>query len=152
MARRNHPHKPAYTLGTLFLLIAACGVLFGLLSPLVRGPDRAEPDELVIAAVAGGSLLALVGAILGLFQFARGRGVLWGICVGGALGVLYGPLILVPPEGFPSLLSTGFGGAVLIVALAAMVRWHSARRPPNESRREAGCPAPGRHPLDPNPP
>ena len=147
-----NPRKQGYSLGTLFLLIAACGVAVGLFSPLVRGSDRAEPDELVVAAIVGGALLALVGVILGCFQFSRGRGVLWGICVGGALGVLYGPLILVPPEDSRSVLSVALGGAVLIVALAALVRWHSTRRPPNGSRREAGSPPPGRHPLDPSQP
>jgi hypothetical protein len=130
-------------------LTAACGVIFGLIAPLVQDANS-EPGKLFVAAIVGGLVLAFIGAMLGLLHHNRLRGALWGVCVGGGLGLLYGPLMFVPPEYFPFVLSTAFGGAVVIVALAVVIRSNSAQSPTGRSRNEAEIESVRRHPLDPD--
>ena len=84
-----NPSSPSrgYPLSALFLLVTASGVVLAMVTPIFRGPQEAGWTELLIASIAGGVLLSLLGLFLGLFHYSRWRGVL----VGRALGRSPGP-------------------------------------------------------------
>lgn len=126
-----------YPLSSLLLLVTACAVIVAVVAPILRGPQPAGLGELLAAAIFGGTALAVLGLILGLFHYSRWRGVLWGVPLGGVLGVLLGPLIFVPPASFPEVLATAIGGALVIVGVAAVARLTNALPKPD---REAGSP------------
>lgn len=142
-----------YPLSALLLLVTASAVVMAVAAPILRGPRQAGLVELVAASIAGGVLLGGLGLLLGLFHYSRWRGVLWGGLLGGVLGLLLGPLIFVTPAGFPEVLLTAVGGALVIVGVAAVARLTSVSP---ESHRAAGDPfqetengaaAGRRHPL-----
>jgi peptidoglycan/LPS O-acetylase OafA/YrhL len=118
-----------YPLSALFLLVTASGVVLAMVTPVFRGPQEAGWTELLIASIAGGGLLSLVGLLLGLFHYSRWRGVLSGGLLGAVLGLLLGPLIFASPSSLPLVLLSSLGGAVVIVAVAAVARLTSAPPP-----------------------
>jgi hypothetical protein len=150
MADAKRSSERGYPLSTLFLLIAAVAVLLGMVAPALHRPaQELHWDELFGASLSSGMGLALVGFCVGLFQHRRWRGAWWGVLLGGVLGMLSGPIVAVPWSGFPQVLLSSLCGALLVVGVAAAIRWNSGRTPP-----PAACDAAPakRHPLDPDGP
>jgi len=137
-----HPHRVdrGYSLGTLFLLTAACAAVLALVTPLLRS---AVSDEIGLSGVGG--------LIVGFFHFSRLKGTLLGILLGITLGTFSGPLIFLPPEDFSMLFALAAGGVALLLGLAVAIRLGS------DGWRKAGLRVepqhrfePKRHPLDPD--
>lgn len=151
----SRPDDRGFPLSTLFLLIAACGVVLGMIAPLARGRlgYGVGGQELVLASIGGSVLLMVTGAIVGSFQQSRLRGVAWGVLAGGLLGLAFGPAIFIPPRDFPIVMLTAVGGAVIILVVAAVIRCNSAAGKTTKPRLivEADVVEPKRHPLDPDP-
>jgi hypothetical protein len=127
-ANQSSPSR-GYPLSSLFLLVTASGVVLAMVTPIVRGPQDAGLTELLIASLAGGGVLSLLGVFLGLFHYSRWRGVLSGVLLGGALGLLLGPLIFASPASLPFTLLSALGGAAVIVGVGAVARLTSAPPP-----------------------
>lgn len=127
-ANRSSPSR-GYPLSALFLLVTASGVVLAMVTPIFRGPQEAGLTELLIASIAGGVLLSLLGLFLGLFHYSRWRGALSGVLLGGALGLLLGPLVFAPPASLPLVLLSALGGAVVILGVGAVARLTSAPPP-----------------------
>jgi hypothetical protein len=66
--------------------------------------------------------LAVLGLFLGLFHYSRWRGVLWGVPLGGVLGLLIGPMVFISPTSMPLVLLNSLGGAVVILGVGAAAR------------------------------
>ena len=152
--RSTHRVDQGYTLGTLFLLIAACAAVLALVTPLIR--SRVGEDiglsEFAVSVALGGLLLGAIGVFVGLFHYARLPGALMGLLMGIALGACAGPLVLVPVEELPVILALAAGGFALIVGMAAALRrgsdgWRKSDLPVKRRRATE----PKRHPLDPDP-
>ena len=111
-----------YPLSALFLLVTASGVVLAMVAPVLRGPCEAGTEELLGAAIAGSLTLGLLGLFLGLFHYSRWRGVLWGVLLGGVLGLLIGPMAFISPTSLPFVLLNSLGGAVVILGIAAVSR------------------------------
>jgi hypothetical protein len=130
-AANSNPSSPSrgYPLSALFLLVTASGVVLAMVTPIFRGPQEAGWTELLIASIAGGVVLSLLGLFLGLFHYSRWRGMLSGVLLGGVLGLLLGPLVFASPASLPLVLLSALGGAVVIVAVGAVARLTSAPPP-----------------------
>jgi hypothetical protein len=154
--KHNSLHR-GYPLNTLFLLIAASAVVTGMIAPLARGRSSYSfgGNEVIGSAILGWAVLTIVGAVVGLFHHSRLHGSLWGIMVGGLLGVIFGPVILIPARDFSLVLLTSFGGGAVILATGTVIRLttdYSRTAPRSEGRVfEAPVVEPKRHPLDPDP-
>lgn len=156
MSRASHSHRvdQGYTLGTLFLLIAACASVLALVTPLVRSHVGEEIglSEFAISVICGGLSFGAIGLLVGLFHFSRLHGSLLGLLLGITLGTFAGPLVFVPIEELAWLLLIAVGGCALVLGLAVANRvgshgWHKAGSRV-ESRKMVEAP---RHPLDPDP-
>ena len=158
VASRKRTRHRGYSLGTLFLLVAACAVAIGMVAPVLRGGVRVGTEEIVEASIVTGLLALLIGALVGLFHQSRLRGVGWGVIVGGLIGLICGPIAYIPPEGFSFVFTTAVGGSLLVVCTAAAVRLSSSDRfvedeyiDPGDGIVTAVVVQPKRHPLDPDP-
>ena len=146
------PSNRGYPLSALFLLVTASGVVLAMVAPVLRGPREAGWAELLSASIAGGVALGLLGLVLGLFHYSRWRGVLWGVPLGGVLGLLIGPMVFISPTSMPFVLLNSLGGAVVILGIAAVARLTFA--PPASAagspfqETENGAALTRRHPLD----
>jgi hypothetical protein len=153
----KHTVRRGYPLNTLFLLIAACAVVAGMVAPLVRGNlgRGIGVGEVVVSGIVGGILLAGIGALVGLFHYSRVNGASWGVLVGALLGAVFGPALFIPPKEFSLVLGTSIGGAVLVVAVAAAIRlttdYGRTREVVDDDVVQAEEVKPKRHPLDPDP-
>ena len=154
MAADSRPPSGGYPLSTLFLLIAAAAVVLGMAAPAVHhGREKLDTLTLLGTTLTSGMSMAALGGVLGLFHHRRGRGFLWGIVVGSALGLLAGPLAWVPQESFPQVLVSALGGAALVVGVATAIRLSSrgVRAPAAPTAPAAFAEKPKkRHPLDPD--
>lgn len=155
----KHTLRRGYPLNTLFLLIAACAVATAMVAPLVRGSIGREIGvmEAALSCIAGGIVLAGIGALVGLFHYSRVNGASWGVLVGALLGALFGPSLFIPPKDFSLVLGTSVGGAILILGIAAAIRlttdYGRTREivdDPDDVVQEEEI-KPKRHPLDPDP-
>ena len=149
----NRPSSSrGYPLSALFLLVTAAGVVLAMVAPVVRGPREAGFGEMLGAAIVGGVALSLLGSVLGLFHYSRWRGVLWGLLLGGVLGLFLGPMMFLPPTSLPLVLLNSLGGAVVIICVGAVARLTfvpAAPAPgsPFQETENGAAPA-RRHPLD----
>ncbi len=109
--------QSGYPLGALFVLLAACAVVSALLSPVAHAVvDGNIPlSQLVWSCLIGGIVLAMIGAVIGLYHYRPVRGFGWGVLTGGALGLLLGPLMLAPPESLGSLVTVSLGGSIVLL-------------------------------------
>jgi uncharacterized membrane protein HdeD (DUF308 family) len=158
VASNNRTAHSGYSLGTLFLLIAACAVAIGMVTPVLRGDVRAGVEDIVGTTIFTGVLTLLIGGLVGLFHHARFRGAGWGVIVGGLIGVLCGPVAYVPAQQSAFLFTTAVGGSMLVIGIAAVIRLTTSAR-----RQENGPTEPvdgvvtavvvqaKPHPLDPDP-
>jgi hypothetical protein len=87
-----------------------------------------------------------------LFHYSRWRGVLWGVPLGGVLGLLIGPMVFISPASMPLVLLSSLGGAAVLVGVGALARLTSAppaTAPGNPFQEtENGAALTRRHPLD----
>jgi len=149
--------RRGYPLNTLFLLIAASAVVFGMIAPLARGRMAygVGGNQVIGSAILGWMVLSAVGAFVGLFHHSRLHGSLWGIMVGGLLGVIFGPVILIPAKDFSLVLMTSFSGGAVILAIGTFIRLTTdySRTVQSNERGvvESSVVEPKRHPLDPDP-
>jgi hypothetical protein len=144
-----------YSLGTLFVLIAACAVLLSLTALLAQDRNRLEhlAEPLAGSAVSMLVLGAILGTVLGLFHHRRLSGAGWGALTGGLVGAFSAPILFIPAAAFPGLLATAIVGSVLVVGTAAVLRLQAGRmteaRPSDPG--ESPFAPPKTHPLDPDP-
>lgn len=118
-----------FPLVSLFILVALCGILLGMVVPLGREIDRdqvALPDVLA-ASFFGMLILSFIGMLVSLYVHRRLSGILVGAIVGGFLGILAGPVCLVPRESFSHLLVVGLAGSIALLGIAAGSRFISGR-------------------------
>ena len=122
------PNRRAFPLNILFVITAGCAILSALLTPLLRSLAGGSIGalEASFACVGGGLFGGFIGAIVGVYHYRRGRGLMWGLLVGLLIGCALGPLSLVPVKAAPSLIGLSIAGAMLLVAIAAAFRF-SAR-------------------------
>lgn len=139
--------------------MAACAVVVGMVSPILRGQMRVGGGELFASALIGCGVMIILGLFVGLFHSSRANGIGWGVVVGSLLGMVCGPLMFVPPNEFPFVFVTAIGGSVMILLVAVFIRLStSARAPLNPSLAspkeaapvEAAVVKPKRHPLAPD--
>ncbi len=104
--------------------MAACSVVAALVAPLSRalGAGAVSLTAAAQASACGAILVMLMGAVIGLYHHRPGRGLGWGILVGGGIGMVMGPVVLTPQDAFSSLLTMSIGGAVALLAVAAIFR------------------------------
>ena len=118
-------HHKTYPLSFLFVLVTICAVGAGILANLISAFNGATigTNQLQQTLVAGGFCGAILGFIMGCYRVDRGSGIF--IC--GALGTMIGAvatcLYHVPADAFAKLLAAQIGGAVLILFLAAILRF-----------------------------
>ncbi len=114
----------SFPLSALFILMAACSVVAALVAPLSRavGSGKVSLAAAAEASACGAVLVMLMGAVIGLYHHRPGRGLGWGIVTGGGIGMVMGPVVLSPQSAFPSLLTMSLGGAVALLAVAALFR------------------------------
>jgi hypothetical protein len=156
---RNRSVHRGYSLNTLFLLMAACAVVVGMVTPILRRQVRVGGEELLGSALVGGLVMLAIGWFIGVFHYSKGNGIGWGLIVGGLLGMICGPIMFIPPERFPFIFLTSIGGSVLILGLAFAIRMSHSIRPPETPPEtpeqtepvQATVVKPKRHPLDPDP-
>lgn len=104
------------------MLLAVCGVLFGLVSPMVRLiisgqlPWTAVPVAIPSALVGSG-----IGFVFGLFHIRRGLGAGMGAVAGLAVGALAGWLLVMPERQFFELLGIAATGMVVLLAIGVSV-------------------------------
>lgn len=149
--------QSGFSLGSLFLLTAACAAILAMVAPVIG--THTDPEKglfgVLIAAFVGGCVCGTIGLVLGLFHFNRLQGILWGGIVGGISGLFLGPLIFVPVDRLLWLFGTSVVGAAAILAVAVVIGRKSGRSPGAEESLDGIITAtlivPKRHPLDPDP-
>ena len=116
--RRNYP------LSALFVLMAACGVITALMTPVVRAvvAGSVGAPEAVFAGFLGLIAVMLLGGVVGLYHCQHGRGLLWGLLTGAVIGVVAGPVVLSPASAFSSLIAMSAGGAVVLLLVGVALR------------------------------
>ena len=131
-----------FPLVSLFILVALCGVLMGMVVPLGEQIENGQlgPDQLIVSAFLGAVVLSVVGMIVSLFVHRRLSGVFLGGAVGAMLGLLAGPICLIPREGFSHLMVISVGGAIALLAIGAAARLTSKRRSVSLTPSDAAAP------------
>jgi len=114
-----------YPLSALFVLMAACGVVTALLTPVVRGVVAGDVGlaETLGSSLGGALVIMVLSGVLGLYHYRPVRGFLWGIITGGTIGMIVGPVVVAPAKSFPSLIATSLLGAILLVVIGAILHW-----------------------------
>lgn len=135
--------EQSYPLVSLFVLVALCAILMGMITPLAgQLNDGLVPaSDIVMSSVLGAILLSVVGTMVGIFVHRRLGGVFLGGTVGFTIGLLAGPMYFIPQADFSRLLVVSLGGAVLLLVVGAVVRLNSGRR------HVSGRTGPAGHPL-----
>lgn len=117
-ARRGYP------LGTLFVLVTVSAVLTAGLTPSVRAvaADKMKFWDPIVAAGIALAVLAFIGACAGGLYYPHWRGLAVGGLAGALVGIVAGPLALVPHQDLLSVSLAMFAGSVVAVAIAAVMR------------------------------
>jgi hypothetical protein len=134
MGNRRETRQYRYPLSALFVLMAACGVATALVAPVVQSVIAGDVGlaELLGTSLGGSLGMMVLCSILGLYHYRPMRGFLWGAVTGGLLGMVVCPVMVAPPESFPSLLLTSLVGATLLVAMGALLRWTTRDTKPQD--------------------
>lgn len=121
--------RRGYPLGALFLLVAACAVLTAIVAPIGRSVASGDITllELIVALIAGVIFVAFKGAIVGAFHFRVGRGIGIGTLTGAVLGLVAGPLVLLPVSAAIQIFSASVGGSILLVIVGVVLRLSSGK-------------------------
>lgn len=112
------------SLASLFVLTAVAAVLVAGLTPVGQAivHNRIETHWLVAAPLLGSGGGLLIGIVLGMHQYHRGYGLLLGAGIGGGVGLLAGPLMLVPLTALQPVAMAMFIGSLLMVGVAFLMR------------------------------
>lgn len=126
----HEPNSPAarrhvgYPLSALFVLMAVCAVLLGMLTPVMRQAVSGEMNWgwLMGCTIASALAFGFIGAKSGLF--VRPWYIASPICggVGVLVGAACGPLLVLSADSFPALMAGSIGGAIVIVGIGLIVR------------------------------
>ena len=116
--------RRGYPLGTLFVLVAISAVLAAGLAPAFRAvaADKLKWWEPLIAAVILAVVLGIVGFIAGFLYYPHWRGLAAGGIAGAFVGLVAGPLALVPPRELLPVFLAMCVGTVIAVAIAGVMR------------------------------
>ena len=112
------------SLASLFVITTAAAVLVSGIAPVGQHLASGQVGLLPVAIALGcGALAGLVlGLILGMHRYHRGWGALLGGSIGTGLGLIVGPLVLLPVDLLRPVATAMFIGSVLIVAVAIVMR------------------------------
>ncbi|MEZ6110643.1 MAG: hypothetical protein R3C99_06475 [Pirellulaceae bacterium] len=119
-----------YSLSMLFLLIAFCSVMAAWLGLVIQAV-RVDSDK-GLAAAAGVSLglgLAILGGLMGAYQFRRGVGVGIGSLLGLLLGALAGTSVVMSEQQLLPAVAIGVGGSGMMLFVAGLIRFASSTEP-----------------------
>jgi hypothetical protein len=124
---RQHTGTP---LSALFLVTAIIAVLLGLAGIATRTFDFRSDGwaERAFVAVATAFSLGSLGAIRGLFCFDRAINVALGAVSGATIGLVAAAMLYAGSDDRWELISVATVGALVIIAVAAGIRWQSDRR------------------------
>ena len=125
MMQSDDGSRHSFPLSALFMLVAACGVVAALITPVVRSVAEGGlgVSETLGASTLGCAVVTLLGGTVGLYHYHRLRGLLWGALTGAVIGCVVGPLVLAPASAFSSLMSIATFGAAVLVAIGAGFRF-----------------------------
>lgn len=125
MSRPRH----GYPLGALFLLVAACAVLTAIVAPVGRAvaADKVTLVELLVSLGIGVLSGLVLGLCVGAFHYRLFRGLWIGALTGGLLGLVAGPLAVVPAASVLEVFTAAAGGSVLLVVVAIALRLSSGK-------------------------
>lgn len=117
----------SYPLSSLFLLVAAAGILMSVYAPLLRGQNAdLNPGTLVLVALIG-FFGALLGMVIGAHHYRRRAGALLGTLIGGTTMAVASPLMFNPKVSPTSLLPTTLVGCALLIGLGFAIRFTHSR-------------------------
>ncbi len=119
-----------YPLSALFLLITTCAIALSMSAAAgqARVDGSAGSQILTRAALVGcGSVMGL-GALIGLYHYRPGLGLIVGGAAGAVVGSMVGPLVLAPKENLVTLFALGVGGSIAIVILASWIHANIKRQ------------------------
>jgi hypothetical protein len=124
----NRP-RHGYPLGALFLLVAACAVLTAIITPIGRAManEKITVWELVGALLVGVIGGAKLGTIVGLFHYRILRGMGIGALTGAAIGLVAGPLMLLPAASIVEVFTASVGGSLLLLVVGVVLRLSSGK-------------------------
>jgi drug/metabolite transporter (DMT)-like permease len=115
-----------FSLATLFVFMTLAAVLLAAISALLRGAldDDIYPrsQDAIGWMVAGLFLGAVMGLVLGLQQFRRGRAAAIGLLAGGVLGLLMGWLATCSAQDVLVVTVILSFGSLLVVGVAFVLR------------------------------
>ncbi len=145
----------SYSLSALFLLVTACAAMTAMVALLVRTYERfgIGVGDVVKASIQWSIAFLCIGAIIGCFHARPGRGMLWGALIGLILGLLAGPVALIPSSHLPFILLTSMIGAVVLLAVSATIRLTTkyGHTDPHTAEHIDAANTAKPHPLDPDP-
>jgi hypothetical protein len=121
-SRSRPTARKGYPLAALFLLVAVCALLAGLLAIGVRGAaaegvvTRAAATRMIAWIVAAASVTAMIGAACGAIMHAhKGVGAVLGLLAGAAAGAGCGAVAATTaPRFLEVLLLSGISAAMLL--------------------------------------
>jgi hypothetical protein len=118
-----------YPLIALFLVITGCGVIAALVAPAMRGiiSGTVGSGDAVAAGTACAVLIMVLGGIVGVFHYHRGRGFVWGLLTGATIGIFAGPMIIAPRGELGTMLGLSMGGTAVIMMVTVAFRLASRR-------------------------
>lgn len=116
-----------YSLSMLFLLIAFCSVMAAWLGLAVQAV-QANSDKWLAAAAAVslGFGLAILGGLMGAYQYRRGVGVGIGSILGLLLGALAGTSVVMSEQQLMPAVAIGVGGSGMMLVVAGLIRFASS--------------------------
>ena len=117
--------KKTYPLSFLFVIVTICAVIIAMCVTFLPAFHDISVGKSVFAkALAWGGLGGgILGMIMGCYRIHRGYGVLVCGLIGVFVGSITSCLVLVDADSFPKLVTSQVGGSVLILFLAALLRF-----------------------------
>lgn len=116
--------KQGFSLSALFVLVTASAALVAGFTPVVRLASTGEVPlhQLFGASIAGCLVATTLGFIIGLLQFRRELGMLYGTAAGAIIGIPAGLIALLPTAQLTTAGLAMLVGSALIVAVALLNR------------------------------
>ena len=116
--------RRGFPLGALFLLITVCAVLAAHVMPVFPAfrASQINGQDAVVAAIGACVAAGVLGLIIGLFQSRPIIGVFLGVMIGGTLGLMIGPVCLVPETDFARMFVASLVGSIVLLLFAVTMR------------------------------